>query len=68
MRRHVSAGPHPSPAPGDDEPFRDGGENGRLMAAFDWSTTPVGPVEQWPASLRHAVRTVLVSRFPMILA
>jgi signal transduction histidine kinase len=38
------------------------------MAAFDWSATPVGPVEAWPASLRHAVRTVLVSRFPMILA
>ncbi|WP_091377251.1 ATP-binding protein [Geodermatophilus sp. DSM 45219] len=58
----------PLPSPADDELFRDGGENGRLMAAFDWSTTPVGPVEGWPASLRHAVRTVLVSRFPMILA
>jgi signal transduction histidine kinase/DNA-binding NarL/FixJ family response regulator len=64
----VSTGARPSPAPGDDELFRDGGENGRLMAAFDWSTTPVGPVQAWPASLRHAVRTVLVSRFPMILA
>jgi signal transduction histidine kinase/FixJ family two-component response regulator len=37
------------------------------MAALDWSTTPVGPVESWPASLRYAVRTVLVSRFPMVL-
>ncbi|NEM06740.1 response regulator [Geodermatophilus normandii] len=37
------------------------------MAAFDWSTTPIGPVETWPASLRYAVRTVLASRFPMIL-
>ncbi|SET86607.1 ATP-binding protein [Geodermatophilus poikilotrophus] len=64
----MSAGPSPSPAPGDDELFRDGGGNGRLMAAFDWSATPVGPVGSWPASLRHAVRTVLVSRFPMILA
>jgi signal transduction histidine kinase/DNA-binding response OmpR family regulator len=64
----VSTGARPSPAPGDDELFGDGGENGRLMAAFDWSATPVGPVEAWPASLRHAVRTVLVSRFPMILA
>ncbi|WP_448628230.1 ATP-binding protein [Geodermatophilus sp. URMC 64] len=50
------------------ELFRGGGENGRLMAAFDWSSTPVGPVETWPASLRFAVRTVLASRFPMILA
>ncbi|MGY1590560.1 ATP-binding protein [Geodermatophilus sp. SYSU D00708] len=56
------------PGPGDADLFRDGGENGRLMAAFDWSTTPVGPVRGWPASLRHAVRTVLASRFPMILA
>ncbi|SDF14277.1 Signal transduction histidine kinase [Blastococcus fimeti] len=37
------------------------------MAALDWSATPVGPVGSWPASLRFAVRTVLVSRFPMVL-
>src|SRR4051794_21268232 len=37
------------------------------MAAHDWSATSVGPVESWPASLRFAVRTVLVSRFPMVL-
>ncbi|RBY89660.1 histidine kinase [Blastococcus sp. TF02A-30] len=37
------------------------------MAAHDWASTPVGPVETWPASLRYAVRTVLVSRFPMVL-
>ena len=47
--------------------FADGGEAGRLMAAYDWSATPFGPVESWPASLRYAVRTVLVSRFPMVL-
>ena len=49
------------------ELFAAGGETGRLMAALDWSRTPVGPVETWPASLRYAVRTVLVSRFPMVL-
>jgi signal transduction histidine kinase/ActR/RegA family two-component response regulator len=53
------------PDPGDL--FAAGGEAGRLMAAFDWSSTPVGPVESWPASLRFAVRTVLVSKFPMVL-
>jgi hypothetical protein len=37
------------------------------MAAFDWSTTPLGPVDGWPASLRHMVRTVLASRFPMMI-
>ena len=55
------------PGDGDLGIFAAGGEAGRLMAAMDWSTTPVGPVESWPASLRYAVRTVLVSRFPMVL-
>ena len=49
------------------ELFAAGGEAGRLMAALDWAATPVGPVTTWPASLRFAVRTVLVSRFPMVL-
>ena len=53
--------------PGGDMMFAAGGEAGRLMAAVDWASTPVGPVESWPASLRFAVRTVLVSRFPMVL-
>ncbi|MGY1777895.1 ATP-binding protein [Geodermatophilus sp. SYSU D00804] len=56
-----------APGPGTEDVFAGGSENGRLMAAFDWATTPVGPVESWPASLRYAVRTVLASRFPMIL-
>ncbi len=53
--------------PAGAELFSGGSENDRLMAAFDWSLTPIGPVEVWPASLRFAVRTVLASRFPMIL-
>ncbi|MEX5720678.1 ATP-binding protein [Geodermatophilus maliterrae] len=56
-----------NPGPDSGDVFAGGSANGRLMAAFDWSTTPVGPVETWPASLRYAVRTVLASRFPMIL-
>ena len=51
----------------DGDLFAAGGEAARLMADFDWASTPVGPVETWPASLRFAVRTVLVSRFPMVL-
>ena len=47
--------------------FAFGGEAARLMAELDWAATPVGPVESWPASLRFAVRTVLVSKFPMVL-
>ncbi|RZU34392.1 ATP-binding protein [Blastococcus saxobsidens] len=47
--------------------FAAGGEAGRLMAAYDWAASPVGPVDSWPAGLCHAVRTLLVSRFPMVL-
>ncbi|RJK94347.1 response regulator [Vallicoccus soli] len=37
------------------------------MARVDWAATPVGPVEGWPQSLRAAVRTVLSSRYPMLV-
>ena len=45
-----------------------GGEMGALMRALDWSTTSVGPVENWPQSLRTAVSMLLESRFPMYIA
>lgn len=38
-----------------------------MMREFDWSRTPVGPVEKWPQSLKATVRTLLTSRYPMIL-
>ena len=37
------------------------------MRAFDWSRTPVGPVEGWPQSLRTAVSILLTSRHPMFI-
>ena len=42
-----------------------GGEVGALMRARDWSATPLGPVAEWPQSLRTAVRILLTSRFAM---
>jgi PAS domain S-box-containing protein len=45
-----------------------GGELGGLMRAKDWTTTPLGPVETWPQSLRTAVSILLNSRHPMFLA
>ncbi|MEO6325050.1 MAG: ATP-binding protein [Thermoanaerobaculia bacterium] len=44
-----------------------GGESGALLRSFDWSKTPVGPIESWPASLKSAVGMVLHSRHPMFL-
>jgi PAS domain S-box-containing protein len=32
---------------------------------MDWSRTPIGPIENWPESLRVAVDLCLTGRFPM---
>ncbi len=40
-------------------------ELGALMRNFDWSASPLGPVESWPQSLRTVVRIVLTSRYAM---
>jgi signal transduction histidine kinase len=45
-----------------------GGEMGRLMREVDWGGTPLGPVSQWPQSLRTAVSMMLDSRFAMVVA
>ncbi|MGQ0575762.1 MAG: chemotaxis protein CheB [Pseudonocardia sp.] len=47
--------------------FAAGGELGALMAATDWSRTPLGPVEGWPVVLRATVATVLASRLAMVV-
>ena len=44
-----------------------GGEMGRLIRSMDWSKTKLGPVEDWPSSLRTMLGVVLGSRFPMLL-
>jgi signal transduction histidine kinase len=45
-----------------------GGEVNALMRARDWASTPVGPPETWPQSLRAIVRVMLTSRFAMWMA
>jgi PAS domain S-box-containing protein len=47
--------------------FAGGGEMGALMRAHDWTTSPLGPPEGWPASLRSAVSICLGSAFPIAL-
>ncbi len=44
------------------------GEMARRFAEFDWSATPLGPVEFWPESWRNAVQIILDSSFPTALA
>ena len=50
-----------------DAVFSGGGEMGALMRALDWSQTAVGPVENWPQSLKTAVRIILTSRYAMFV-
>ena len=45
-----------------------GNEMGELMRPYDWSSSPVGPVDSWPQSLRTAVSILLDSRYPMYIA
>jgi signal transduction histidine kinase len=42
-----------------------GSEMARLIASLDWSQTPLGPIAQWPHSLRTTVSLCLASNFPI---
>ncbi|MDB5863498.1 MAG: putative Histidine kinase [Betaproteobacteria bacterium] len=44
-----------------------GGRMGALMRSLDWSTTSIGPVENWSAALRMMVRLILANRLQMFL-
>lgn len=44
-----------------------GGEMGRRLRSFDWSTHPLGSPNGWPPSLRVAVGICMNSRFPMFV-
>lgn len=43
-----------------------GGEMGERIRAMDWSQTPLGPIVEWPQSLRTAISICLNSRFPIL--
>ena len=40
---------------------------GVLISDHDWAVTPLGPIADWPAPLRHAVSLMLGAPLPMIL-
>ena len=56
-----------APASKSDSFARGGGELGELTRAFDWSTTPLGAMTEWPQSLRTSVSTMLRSPYPITL-
>ena len=43
-----------------------GGALGALIAAHDWSATPLGPIEGWSAVLRSTVALILRSPVPIV--
>lgn len=45
-----------------------GGEMAKLIASMDWSTTPLGPIDSWPQSLRTTVSLCVCSTFPISIA
>ena len=53
------------PAPGS---LAGSGQMSMLVATKDWSTTPLGPIAQWPQSLRTTVSLCLASNFPINIA
>ncbi|WP_458094779.1 PAS domain S-box protein [Roseomonas sp. WA12] len=54
-------------AEGPGHPFlAGGGALGVLIAAHDWSATPLGPIEGWSAVLRSTVALILRSPVPIV--
>src|ERR1700761_4123240 len=45
--------------------LNDAGESGRLLRAFNWGATDLGPIDFWPASLRTSVGLCLASNSPL---
>ncbi len=43
----------------------DGGEIAEIIKARDWSKSALGPIENWPQSLRTTVSLCLASNFPI---
>jgi two-component sensor histidine kinase/PAS domain-containing protein len=44
------------------------GEVAGRIARFDWAATPLGPIDDWPQSLRTTVSMILNSGFPTYMA
>lgn len=54
----------PSQAP---HRFPQAAEMAGVLDAFDWTSTAIGPPDQWPADLRAQVHLALDARIPMML-
>ncbi|MGE0058850.1 MAG: ATP-binding protein [Dehalococcoidia bacterium] len=51
----------------EEDVFPGSGEMAQLMRSHDWASTPLGPVDSWPESLRTLIHVMLTTRHPMFL-
>ena len=42
------------------------GELARLIADFDWASTPIGPIESWPGVFKSTLALILRSPIPIV--
>jgi hypothetical protein len=47
--------------------FAGNGEMAARMRALDWSTTALGPLDQWPHALQTSLRIVLGGGYAMFI-
>ena len=59
---------HPAPPSPTLDFLAGGGEMAARMRAHDWSSSPLGPPQTWPQSLRTVVALMANSKFPMFVA
>ncbi|MDO9370848.1 MAG: PAS domain S-box protein [Sphingopyxis sp.] len=52
---------------GDIEFLRHDGEMGKRIAAYDWASTPLGPIAGWSQSLRAIVAFIIHSPVPIVM-
>lgn len=43
------------------------GPLGQMIREYDWSTTPIGPLQDWPQSLKTVTELLLLSDVPIVL-
>lgn len=63
----MTAGSKPTDLWTAEELFAGPGDALERLRNTDWASTPLGAVEDWPAELRMAIRTLVPSGVPMLL-
>jgi PAS domain S-box-containing protein len=56
-----------STSPSEPSFLRGDGETTALIRSFDWSATPLGPIDEWPQSLKTATALLLRAPVPIVM-